>query len=89
MTMALGIGYDWLYDELSDESREIIREAILTKGLEPSLDSNYNWFLNASNNCNQVCNVGMTFGALAAYEDYPEFSEEIIDRSFNSIILAM
>lgn len=89
MTMALAIGYDWLYDELSEESREIIREAILTKGLEPSFDSDYNWFLNASHNWNQVCNAGMTFGALAVYDHYPETSKEVIDRAFNTIPLAM
>ncbi len=88
MTMALAIGYDWLYDKLSDESREIIREAILTKGLEPSFDSDYNWFLSASHNWNQVCNAGMTFGALAVYEHYPEISKEVIDRAFNTITLA-
>jgi hypothetical protein len=44
MTMALAIGYDWLYHKLSPGSREIIREAILKKGLEPSFDSDYNRF---------------------------------------------
>ena len=88
MTMALAIGYDWLFDKLSPESREMIREAILKKGLEPSFDSRYNWFLSRSHNWNQVCNAGMTFGALAIYEDYPEICKEVIDRAFNTITLA-
>lgn len=35
MTMAMAIGYDWLYDKLSQESKQIIRDAILKKGLQP------------------------------------------------------
>lgn len=31
MTMAVSIGYDWLFKHLSDHSRSIIREAILKK----------------------------------------------------------
>jgi hypothetical protein len=88
MTMALAIGYDWLYHVLPEESREAIREAILTKGLEPSFDPAHNWFLSASHNWNQVCNAGMTFGAIAVYEHYPEIAREIIDRAFNTIGLS-
>ncbi len=88
MTMALAIGYDWLYHELSPGSREIIREAILKKGLEPSFDPDYNWFLDAEHNWNQVCNAGMTYGAIAIYEDYPELAKEVIDRAYSTITLA-
>ncbi|MDX1283865.1 MAG: heparinase II/III family protein, partial [Draconibacterium sp.] len=37
----------------------------------------------------QVCNAGMVFGALAIQEDYPELTEEIIDRAFESIQIPM
>lgn len=88
MTMALAIGYDWLHDQLSEESRQIIREAILEKGLEPSFDPDYNWFLEASHNWNQVCNAGMTYGALAVYDYYPEIAKEAIERALETIPLA-
>ena len=39
MTAALAIGYDWLYDDLSAASRKTIRQAILEKGLQPSLET--------------------------------------------------
>lgn len=89
MTMALAIGYDWLYDKLSDESKEIIREAIIKKGIKPSFNEEYNWFLSAEHNWNQVCNAGMTFGALAIMEDYPDLADSVINRAFKSIPLAM
>ena len=85
MTMAVAIGYDWLYEALSEQSRSAIREAILKKGLEASLDSTKNSWLKASHNWNQVCNAGMTYGALAIYEDQPELARKIINRSLETI----
>ncbi len=89
MTMAMAIGYDWLYDYLSPASRSAIKEAILKKGLEPSLDSKYNSWLRAEHNWNQVCNAGMTYGAMGIYEDQPELAKQIINRAIESIELPM
>lgn len=89
MTMAVAIGYDWLYPKLSEQSRKTIREAIVTKGLNQSLDSKYNSWLKVVNNWNQVCNAGMTYGALAVAEDYPELSKKMIDNALNTIHLPM
>lgn len=89
MTMAVAIGYDWMYNKLSPESRQIIKDAILKKGIEPSFDSKYNSWLRVSNNWNQVCNAGMTFGAIAIAEDQPELSKKVIDRALESIKIPM
>ena len=89
MTMAVSIGYDWLYPKLSEQSRKTIREAIVTKGLNQSLDPKYNSWLKVVNNWNQVCNAGMTYGALAVAEDYPELSKKMIDNALNTIHLPM
>ena len=89
MTMAVAIGYDWLYDYLSPASRAAIKEAILKKGLEPSLDSKYNSWLRAEHNWNQVCNAGMTYGAMAIYEDEPALAKQIINRAIDAIVLPM
>ena len=89
MTMAVSIGYDWLYNELPASSRSIIKEAILKKGIEPSLDVKNNSWLKVEHNWNQVCNAGMAYGALAIYEDEPELAKRIINRSIESIVLPM
>jgi len=87
MSAALGIGYDWLYNELPAESRAIIRDALIKKGLEASfpgggwVTSNHNW--------NQVCHGGLTVGALAVLEDAPELAEKIIARGIENVPLAM
>jgi hypothetical protein len=89
MTIAAAIGYDWLYQELSPEQRAVVKRAIIEKGIEPSLNPKFNWWLKASHNWNQVCNAGMVFGALAVYEDSSALSRTIIDRSSESIKQAM
>ena len=89
MTVAMSIGYDWLYDDLPDTERALIKDAILKKGLEPSMDSENNDFLWKANNWNQVCNAAMVIGALALYEDDEEFAKEIITWSVASIKLAL
>ncbi len=89
MTMAVSIGYDWMYNELSPTSKAVIREAILKKGLEPSLNPKNNSWLKAEHNWNQVCNAGMTYGAMAIYEDQPILARQIINRAIESIVLPM
>jgi hypothetical protein len=89
MTMAVSIGYDWLYPKLSDGSRKMIREAIVSKGLNQSLNPKYNSWVKGTNNWNQVCNAGMSYGALAVAEDFPELSLNMIDRAIESVKLPM
>ncbi len=89
MTMAVAIGYDWLHTALPEASKVKIRAAILKKGIEPSMDAKYNSWLKASHNWNQVCNAGMTYGAIAIYEDHPELARQIITRSMETITLPM
>ncbi len=80
--LAAGIGLDWLYDELSLEEREKIKNAIIKNALLPSLESkfNKNW-INGSNNWNPVCYGGLAVGALSIAESEPELSKRIVERS--------
>lgn len=89
MTMAAAIGYDWLYESLSENTRQVVRDAIINKGLKPSLDSKYNSWLRATHNWNQVCNAGMTYGALAIWEYDSTLASSIISRACESILLPM
>ena len=82
MTTAVALGYDWLYDVLQPASRELIRRAIVEKGLKPGLDSEVqsNWWYACSYNWNQVCWGGLALGALAVAEEEPQLAEEILTR---------
>ena len=87
MTLAVSIGYDWFFDKLSAEEKQLMREAIVKKGMEPSFDKQYNWFLEANQNWNQVCNTGVAYGTLAVWEDHPEISTQVMQRALNTIHL--
>ena len=80
MTMALAIGYDWLYDRISPEARATIRSAIVQKGLLPAENQTWAHFYRGSNNWNQVCNAGLVYGALAVREEAPVLSDTVIVR---------
>ena len=89
MTMGVAIGYDWLYNDLPRSSLDSIKNALISKGLEQSMNSKYNSWLKGTNNWNQVCNAGMTYGALAIYDDKPDLAKQIIERAIESIKLPM
>ena len=82
MTTALAIGYDWLYDWLSPESRKIIEDAIIEKGLRTA--GKKRWWSKTHNNWNQVCNGGLVMGALAVYERIPEEAQAIIAEALKN-----
>ncbi len=93
MTTALAIGYDWLYDLLDKETRRMIEESILNKGLLPSevREYHYPFMIKESrySNWGQVCHGGMAIGALAVMDRYPEVAERIVTRSRERILLPM
>ena len=84
MTMALAIGYDWLYRYLPVHSRSIIGTAIYEKGLRASENDKQAWFFKSDNNWNQVCNAGMIYGALATMERSPEYCKALIAKCLES-----
>ena len=91
ITYIFAISYDWLYEDWSEEQRQIIRLAILQKGLEPALvDYLQNkWWVNAKQNWSQVCNGGIGIGALAVIEEYPEMASKILHSALKGISSAM
>jgi hypothetical protein len=91
MTHALAIGYDWLYASLSAEDRAVIRKAIVEKGIDqaiPVYKAN-RWWAKAVHNWNQVCNGGISIGALAVAEDEKEKADYVLKQGIASIQLAM
>lgn len=91
MTHAVALGYDWLYGYWNASQRKILEDAIVQKGLNPALEvygretgwhtGNINW--------NQVCNGGISIGALAIAETVPDLVSEILSTAVESILLPM
>jgi hypothetical protein len=97
MTHAFAIAYDWLYEVLPEDDRRVIREAIVEKGLLPGIKTGYEageggtagGWAKATNNWNQVCNGGMTLGALAIADEQPELARRILAGALASAPTAM
>ncbi|MBR1540337.1 MAG: heparinase II/III family protein [Clostridia bacterium] len=66
MTYGVALGYNWIYDYLSEEERNIIENGILQNGILPSVDIKYERsFANSRSNWNPICNGGVAVGAIA------------------------
>ena len=89
MTLALAFGYDWLYDQLPVESRNTIANAMVNLGILQSFFVKNSSWLHNENNWNQVCNAGMTLGAMALYDTMPKDAELLIKRAVESVKLPM
>ena len=88
MTMAVAIGYDWLYGEMTADERATVARAIIDKGLKPALNDADAWFYRSEINWNSVCNAGMVYGALAVWEEDPDFCRAMLEKSLESNQLA-
>ena len=84
MLAGVAIGYDWFYHSLSTETRRILKQNMLEKGLHLFSDKQYRWVHKSENNWNQVCHGGMVLGALAVMEDEAELAAHIISSSLNN-----
>jgi hypothetical protein len=97
MTAGYAIGYDWLYDVLSDDKKQQMRETMINYGLGPGQavfnGSNpvYGWWssTNTTGNWNCVCNGGLTLGALAILgDDTTGTAEYLLGQTINNALSA-
>lgn len=89
MTAAMAIGYDWLYNGLSENARGTIERAITKKGLLP-LFSIHNFSWTSRNTCwTQVSYSGLVLGALSIMEDEPKLAAKVINHALPGIRRSM
>jgi len=84
MALAVAIGYDWLYDQLSEADRAEFAQALVEKGLTPSLDGKQ-WWIAGTNNWNQVCHAGMVAAAIAVADLQPDLATQIVQRAIENV----
>ncbi|MBC7722483.1 MAG: heparinase II/III family protein [Pedobacter sp.] len=98
MTHAFAIGYDWLFDVWTKDQKQVIKMAIIEKGLlrgkmfydniiSPKTTAVH--FPTTNSNWNSVCNSGMTVGALAIADEEPLLASFIIKNAVKSIPIAL
>ena len=78
MSLAVAIGYDWLWEYMDDPTRAEIAAALRKYGLDASRE-NQGW-ITAVNNWGQVCHAGILAAALALAEDDPVGTAAFVQR---------
>ncbi len=89
MTLALAIGYDWLFEQLGAPSRNEIRKAIIEKGVALPFETEHNGWVRARNNWGQVCHGGLTAGALAVLEYEPDLAARTVHSALRNVTYSM
>lgn len=100
MTYAFAICYDWLYDDWSDEQRKVIKNAIISLGLDAAMEAyngtaqydesvfgayhNRTGWKNDKSNWGIVCNGGIAAGALAIMDS--ENKDYCAEVIYNALI---
>ena len=88
----MAIGYDWLYNDLSDTQKTTIATAIYDKGVAKAYQQhqspycNFNWTGNKTN-WNFVCNSAAIIGALsvADIDGYKSTATELVSSALQSM----
>ena len=82
-TAAVGIGYDWFYDQLNDEEKKELRQAIVEKGFKTAF--NGQWWVYCNHNWNSVNHGSLVMAALAILkEDESGMAEKTLKRAINA-----
>lgn len=91
MSHAIGIAYDWFYDQWTPEERSEIVDMLVKKGLTPAREGYENnaWWSHSEHNWNQVCNGGIGIGALAVADIQPELAGFLLKQSVQDMPLAL
>ncbi len=87
MATAVGLGYDWLHGSIPEKAREEIRSALVRFAMDTGADcyEKQHWWTSVKNNWNEVCNAGLTIGALAVADEERELAERIVSHALASI----
>ena len=87
MSLAVAVGYDWLYNDLDEATRKEIAAGLRRHGLEAGLMRL--WWIRASNNWGQVCHAGILSAALALAEENPSEAARFVQRAVDNLPISM
>ena len=87
MSLAVAVGYDWLYADLDAATRKEIAAGLRRCGLDASLQKL--WWIRAHNNWGQVCHAGILAAALALAEENPADAARYVQRAVDCLPLSM
>ena len=84
MSLAVAIALDWTKGDLPKSTIQLAKNALIELGLKPSYSKN-RWWINVTNNWNQVCNTGMIAASIATADVDPDLAAKTISRALNGM----
>lgn len=90
MALAVSIGYDWLYDYLTEEQKNLLAQTTYEYALTPALSKNYlkNWFTWSKNNWNSICYSGVGIAAMTFSSYYTDEAAEFLKMCYEAMPVA-
>ena len=86
MSMAVAFALDWTADALPKATIDLAKTSLIEKGIKPSYNKEGNtWWINTTNNWNQVCHGGMIAASIAVAEKNPELAAKTISRALENM----
>ncbi len=80
MSTGVALGYDWLYAHLADSTKAKAVRAVEELSFAQARDTSNAWFYRSIHNWNQVCNAGLSCGAIALFEQFPDEARAILAK---------
>ncbi|MCD6354680.1 MAG: heparinase II/III family protein [Prolixibacteraceae bacterium] len=87
--ISVALAIDWAGNNLPASTVETAKQALIDKGLLPSFNDEYNWWVKSPHNWNQVCEAGMIAAAIVVAEKNPELAVKTISRALDNMGLAL
>ena len=101
MVFSFGLGYDWIYECMTEDERAYLRKAIVKHGFDAAMDDyldrerrrSYRWYQDTpGDNWKFVCNGGITVAALAICDEDDvdtEYLKDIFGYAFENTYRAV
>ncbi|MBR2868785.1 MAG: heparinase II/III family protein [Clostridia bacterium] len=87
MAFAVSIGYDWFYDYLDSEVRELLAEKTWNYAIYSALNDNH-WFTWSKNNWNSICYSGIGIACMTFSEYDTESAAEFLSMCYKNMPIA-
>jgi len=87
MALAASIGYDWFFDYLSTEKKDLLAKTTLEYAISPALNDNH-WFTWSKNNWNSICYSGIGIACMVFADYDTENSAEFLSMCYKNMPIA-
>ena len=87
MALAVSVGYDWFYDYLNEEQKDLLAKTTWEYAIEPALNDNH-WFTWSKNNWNSICYSGIGIACMTFADYNTERAAEFLAMCYKNMPIA-